>query len=212
MSCRLLITDYRLLNYRLHCLLYRYGFDSRQDQACRESRRRDGATRTGRFRDGGGIGSLLLAAGFCLVAVAINVWPIDPMPYHYQGQYVPRDLYARVSFKMLSPKKAADEESRRKMSTPAVFGPSESVAKFLADLQEFADAFKTTSGPSEPSELVRDSWKITPQSLAAWRALSDPDSAGSSAGWWRNWARTSRKRPSSIRPSTRPRWTAAPET
>ena len=143
-----------------------------------ESRRRDPssqATLWRRFRDGGGIGSLLLAGGLCLVAVAINVWPIDPLPYHHEGQYVPHDVYSRVSFKMLSPKKMADEDSRVKMSTPAVFRPSPNVAKFLSDLREFADAFKSTSGPSEPSELVRQNWAITPESLEAWRALRDPD-------------------------------------
>jgi putative nucleotidyltransferase with HDIG domain len=144
----------------------------------RESRRREPssqATLWRRFRDGGGIGSLLLAGGLCLVAVAINVWPIDPLPYHHEGQYVPSDIYARVSFQVLSPKKMADEESRLKMSTPTVFGPSPSVAKFLSDLREFADAFKSTSGPSEPSELVKQNWAITPESLDAWRALRDPE-------------------------------------
>ena len=143
----------------------------------RESRHRDPAARAAlwhRFREGGGVGSLLLAAGLCLVVVVINVWPIDPMPYHHQGQYVPRDIYSRVSFTMLSPKKMADEESRLRMSIPAVFRPSEGVAKFLADLQAFADTFKT-AGPSEPSELVRRNWALTPDSLRAWRALSDPE-------------------------------------
>jgi putative nucleotidyltransferase with HDIG domain len=144
----------------------------------RESFHRDPVARAAlwrRFREGGGVGSLLLTAGLCLVVVVINVWPIDPMPYHHQGQYVPRDIYARVSFKMLSPKKMADEESRLKLSTPVVFRPSESVAKFLADLQAFADTFKTTSEPSELSELVRKNWAITPEAIRTWRALRDPE-------------------------------------
>jgi len=58
-----------------------------------------GPTRWQRLRAGGGLVSMLLAAVFYVVALLLDICPIDPLPYR-AGQYVPADLSSRVAFQV----------------------------------------------------------------------------------------------------------------
>jgi len=52
-----------------------------------------------RFRQAGGVGSVLLALAFCAAAVVMDAWPLEPFPYR-QGGYLAHDVYARVTLRI----------------------------------------------------------------------------------------------------------------
>ena len=58
-----------------------------------------GPTRWQRLRADGGLVSMLLAAVFYVVALLLDICPIDPLPYR-AGQYAPASISARVAFQV----------------------------------------------------------------------------------------------------------------
>ena len=105
--------------------------------------------------------------------MAINVWPIDPMPYHYEGQYVPRDIYARVGFKVLSPAKLAAEESKIHSSTPAVFRlDSKGLADFISKLQAYPDSLKAATAPAIATLRFSPPLRVIPGALYVRKPLA----------------------------------------
>lgn len=55
-----------------------------------------------RFRDAGGPPALGLALAFYLAALGLDLWPTGRIPYRI-GQYMPRDVHARVAFELPAP-------------------------------------------------------------------------------------------------------------
>ena len=136
-----------------------------------ESRRREApaeGSRWRRFRAAGGLGALLIAAGFYAAVVAINVWPIDPMTYHYEKQYVPHDIYARVRFQVVSDEKKITEENKVRDSTAEVFrlDDKESSAA-IAGLQSLPDIVGATTAPASGPESQPS------KEAAAWKAVHE---------------------------------------
>ena len=86
----------------------------------RKTIRAGGESRWQQFRQVGGVGSALIALLFAAGAVVMDVWPVAPFPYRI-GQYVPRDIHARVSFRLPSPKLLEDAERAVRNTTPATF-------------------------------------------------------------------------------------------
>ena len=68
----------------------------------------DSPTLWERFRTSGGPVSLLLGLGFWFAALLLDICPLDPLPYR-QGQYLPGDIRARVSFEV--PSRTRDYEA-----------------------------------------------------------------------------------------------------
>lgn len=73
-----------------------------------------------RFRGSGAIGSLPIAIGFYVGVLALLLWPADPLDYRV-GQYVPRDIHARVTFKVLLAKEKAERIDEARKTRPAAF-------------------------------------------------------------------------------------------
>ena len=68
----------------------------------------------------GAIGSLAITVVFFLSAAAMDIWPLDPLPYR-AGEYVPQDITARVEFKRCLEKKVAEEIRLAREKEPATF-------------------------------------------------------------------------------------------
>ena len=68
----------------------------------------------------GSAGSLGVAVLFFVLAAAMNIWPVAPLPYR-QGQYVPHDITARVKFRILNESLRDDLMRAKDGSTPATF-------------------------------------------------------------------------------------------
>lgn len=125
-----------------------------------------------RLRDSGGFVSLLLAAGFYIIVVMMDVLPIDPLPYR-EGQYVQRDLYSRVHFETPSSRKMAIQRVYVEDSTPAILKlEAETLDKFVAALSSLPESVKAASQPSELPRAIQDQLALTPESLLAWQATA----------------------------------------
>lgn len=96
-----------------------------------------------RFRDAGGVGSVLLAGLFYVVVLAMDIYPPDPLPYRL-GQYIPADIHSRVAFEADPP---GDSYSAPEVLVPAsrTEGLGEEKLRLLrADHLAFLDAERRT--------------------------------------------------------------------
>jgi len=124
-----------------------------------------------RFREGGGIPSVLLVALFYLCVMVMDVWPIDPLPYRV-GQYIPNDVYARVSFQVRSQKLLDEAEEKVRQSTPATFTLNTDLVKdIVKTLKELPPRLKAATRPADLPEPVQKEFGLTGQEgLNAWQA------------------------------------------
>jgi len=162
----------------------------------RKTIRAGGESRWQQFRQVGGVGSALIALLFAAGAVVMDVWPVAPFPYRI-GQYVPRDIHARVSFRLPSPKLLEDAERAVRNTTPATFTLNAALVEQVASevrklparlsppASQPASAPAGTqpatqpvaSQPAPPAELVRQ-FALTEEDIAAWSAFASPTLRG----------------------------------
>ncbi len=122
----------------------------------------------------------LLLAGVLLVGVAaMDLTPIEPFTYNL-GQFVPADIYARVSFRTYPQRLLEDRRSDIETHTPAVFSLDEA---FLSQLQETLLHAPDHLGPleaeTEPSDAQRQAAEqfglTAPAQRIVWAPLAQGD-------------------------------------
>jgi len=130
------------------------------------------------FRDAGGLGSLLLLAALFAAVVAMDISPLEPVPYRQDG-YVPRDIYARVDFTMDSPERTRQEQDKAARAAPAVIVLREKVLdRITRDLDGLGKAVGSTTRPADLEENYRASFGIASRAdLEALKPLKEPAEA-----------------------------------
>lgn len=129
-----------------------------------------------RFAQKGGIAAVLLASGFYLGALLMDVWPVEQLPYRL-GQYVPRDIHARVKVRIPSREKIDRKKSDIEKTTPAVFQLNHRlVADIAKDLRDLPARLQPASQPSQvvPRTTTRQFAIDDERILSAWRNLTGP--------------------------------------
>jgi len=129
-----------------------------------------------RFRQAGGVGSSLLAAGFLLAALLIDLFPPDPLPYRL-GQYVRHDIASRVSFAVPSPRAIREQVQKARSATPARFrADMELIDRIVAALAALPGRLGAATQPAELEANVRASFSLgSSEDIAAWREYADPE-------------------------------------
>lgn len=139
----------------------------------------------------GAIRSLLLGVLFLLVAVALDVLPIDPFLYR-RGQYVPRDIRARVTFSVFLPQKLDEARQDLRSSVNATFQLNETLVENIAgqiekipsqfqaagSLEQVPVDLRTTLGIEPPAEDNANAEEIresNDKAYQAWTELGQPD-------------------------------------
>ena len=132
----------------------------------------------GRFRAAGGLGSVLLAGGFFAAALIMDVSPLEPMPYRLGG-YVPHDVYARISFRVVSEERTRRERELAAERTPAVIVQDEAaLGQVLAELKGLPRALKSATQPADLAEPIRSRFLIqSPADLKDLESLATPAGA-----------------------------------
>ena len=130
-----------------------------------------------RFRSAGGVPSIGLAAVFFACAFMMDAFPVDPLPYRVD-QYVGRDIYARVSFRVPSPRNMEVAKEKARRFTPATFTlDSQLLDEITSSLTAMPNRLKATSQPANEPELQKK-LQLNAQSLQAWQALSKEPARG----------------------------------
>ncbi len=106
-----------------------------------------GPERWQRFRDAGGIGSVLLATGLFVAVLIMDACPLEPAPYRLGG-YLPEDVYARVSFRFAG----AESPTTAPATQPAVRPGSRQAGKVI--LKGRLLAAKTSSGGLKDAQVA----------------------------------------------------------
>jgi cyclic-di-AMP phosphodiesterase PgpH len=132
-----------------------------------------------RFRAAGGLTGLLLALALLVGALALDVWPLDPLPWRI-GQYVPTDVHARANFEFLLPDRLEDAERDAARVRPSVFElEAKRIERVLEELKKLPDQLKATTQPAdvdpELARLLALAGPDAPEALAAWRAYGEPE-------------------------------------
>ncbi len=110
-----------------------------------------------RFRQAGGLGSILLALAFCLAVIALDT-SVNPTDRYRPGQYVPEDIHARLNFMA----KRSPEQARE--FTPAVFRFNQAVAQRVVEaLAKLAETDEPDA--TQPEKPERDRKLIEQLSL-----------------------------------------------
>ena len=122
----------------------------------------------------GGGGALLVAAVFFAAVLAMDLTPVDPMPYR-RGQYVPHDLHPRVVFKIQDPELVRAEEKSIKGSNPATFVLNSPLADKIAQaVLSLPEAVKAASQPADVPDKTREAFGLgDAASLAKWQPYAD---------------------------------------
>ncbi|MFW5839092.1 MAG: HD family phosphohydrolase [Planctomycetota bacterium] len=116
-----------------------------------------------RFRQAGGLGALLLLLAFFAALVALDA-SVDPTDPYRVGQYLPRDIRARLNFLA----KRSAEQARD--FTPAVFRFAGSTAQAVTrQLQQMAAALAQPDEQIDGPELIEQFNLTGPEQLAALR-------------------------------------------
>jgi putative nucleotidyltransferase with HDIG domain len=131
-----------------------------------------------RFGRAGGLGALLVAAGFYAAVMLLDSWPLEPLPYR-QGQYLDQDVYARVEFQSPSPVKTLQKREEAVKLTPVVFAPDEpALQNIVSDLKSLPGKLKSASQPAQLPDTLRKAFNIvTVEDLAAFAQYANPDKA-----------------------------------
>ena len=100
--------------------------------------------------------------------------PLDP-PLYRLGQYVPRDIRARVAFQVTSQSALQQQEQNAISATPANFSLNEPlVAEIVAALRSMPGRLATTSRPAKIDPTVRKQFGLHDEATpAAWRLYAD---------------------------------------
>ena len=129
-----------------------------------------------RFSRAGGVGSVVLAAGFYLVVLLMAIWPLDPIGYR-AGQYLPNDITARCDFKVLSEKKLAKAMQDARNAAHAVFRVNIAlVDEIRTRLNSLPKRLGATTQPAKLDEDLRKSFALhSDEALSVWRKYADPN-------------------------------------
>ncbi len=125
-------------------------------------RRAAGAAPTAwqRFRRAGGVGSLLMAAAFLIAVGAMDLWPLEPLGYR-QGQYVPRDVFARVTFQVESPQRTEQLRGQAASMTPAVIALDRPLLEqIVGEVKNLPARLKPATQPAQLGEQLQKSFNI----------------------------------------------------
>ncbi len=135
-----------------------------------------GATWWRRLRDAASLPAAATAVVFCIAALVMDAWPLEPFPYRL-GQYVPNDIRARTGFKVLSQARLENAVARAKESTPATFRlNAEFLDEIVARLRTLPEKLKATSRPASIDEtLAKLFGPMTGEALSAWRSAAEGD-------------------------------------
>ena len=129
----------------------------------RKAAQANGEGRWQRFRAVGGPGSVLLAAAFFALALAMDAWPLEPVPFR-PGGYVPRDVYARVPFRTFSQAATTEQRERAARTTPAVIRSDEpALQRIVADLKDLPARLKAATQPADLPEPFRERFGVRTQ-------------------------------------------------
>ena len=134
-----------------------------------------GASPWKRLHRAGAVGPIAVAVGFFACVAGLDLLPPNPLPYR-AGQYVPENLYARVSFLRLPPERIREAQEDIRGSTPALFDLStQAVDEIVNPLRGLPDALKAATQPAEVPAGTRQRFAIrSAEDLAAWHRLADP--------------------------------------
>ena len=132
-----------------------------------------------RVRRAGGMGGILLALILWGGALAMDIWPLDPVRYRL-GQYVARDIHARVKFTVFSVDRLKKECDKAKDTEPARFRFNDAlVDRALGELRKLPDRMKATTQPADLEAALKAQLGLTDQNagqvMAAWRTYGAPD-------------------------------------
>lgn len=127
-----------------------------------------------RFCQGGGIGSIMLAALFYSAALLMDVYPSDPLPYRV-GQYVPHDIHARVAFSIRSEKQLREQLDQILAQTPRIYVLNIELEQEI--LRELRDLPKRLAAATRPADLEKVEIPATQPSEGLWRRLSRQEEA-----------------------------------
>lgn len=135
-----------------------------------------------RIRRAGGGWGIVLAVLLWAGALAMDVWPIDPMRCRV-GQYVPRDIHSRVAFKALSVERR--DAKRREVAAlePATFRLKESlVDRAASELKKLPDRMKATTRPADLDAGLKAQLGLTEADaekvMSAWRSYATEERRG----------------------------------
>ena len=134
------------------------------------------ATLWGRLKASGVIGSLLLAGLFYTGVALLDLWPPEPLGYRL-GQYLPRDIYARLTFRVPSQRLLNEQLDRARIATPATFSLDESLLEdVVAKLSALPERLQAASQPADVApELQKDFALEGAATLKSWQAYAEPD-------------------------------------
>jgi len=133
----------------------------------------DSPTLWERFRTSGGPVSLLLGLGFWIAVLLLDICPLDPLPYR-QGQYLPGDIRARVSFDVPSLTRLEDQVRLARESTPATFTADEvQIDAIVSMVKSLPGKLEATTQPADLDRDLREQFALDDAALAAWRAMLD---------------------------------------
>jgi len=129
-----------------------------------------------RFRQAGGLVGLCLGLGLLAGAAAMDVWPVDPMPYR-AGQYVPADIHSRARFRFLVGERVKDEQQRAAEIAPARFRLDPARVDLIAgELKKLPDRLKAATRPANVDKDLRAKLGLTEPDaakvLTAWRSYA----------------------------------------
>ena len=123
-----------------------------------------------------GVVPLLLVVVFCAGVMLLDMWPIDPMTYR-RGQYVPADIYARVTFYTYPQNLQDDKRSEIERTTPGEFVLDEQfVSQIAATLRSAPLQLQAAEEPTEEQPSLAEAFGVTTdEDRQRWAALAEGD-------------------------------------
>ncbi|MHC4985850.1 MAG: hypothetical protein ACYTFO_06815, partial [Planctomycetota bacterium] len=102
------------------------------------------------FRATVGVMPLLLLTAFYVAVLMLDAWSVEPFAYRV-GQFIDRDIHARVPFVVRSADLHEKEKERAALSAPAVYALDEAYLKDLVDSLRAAPGYLATTQPGQES-------------------------------------------------------------
>ncbi len=118
--------------------------------------------------------TLLIVVIFFIGAALMDLLPIDPLPYR-EGQYIPRDIRARVKFKVLQEDVLSNEIKAAQSATPATFRVNKQLLDEIESaLKSLPQKLKATTQPADlPEDIKKQFGMDNPSALAAWQKYGE---------------------------------------
>jgi len=125
---------------------------------------------------GGGWG-VVLALALWAGAVALDVWPVDPLPYR-AGQYVVDDVHSRVAFEVYAYQRHEELRAKARNSVPSHYRLNEALVRRVLDaLAALPERCKALAAPADADAALKAQLGLTDQNapavLAAWTAYGE---------------------------------------